>query len=184
LPKSYYIDAIGRQGTSRDTRRQHLLIVDEVPTFDTRALEKIHDEGRKFGLLLVTAAQSLASLGVRLRDSVLTNAGVLALLSPGADDVQSVRRLVAPLTADDLLGMRQHEMVLRMTGPDGRAGTFGGMVCPPPPGDLGVAEAVIAASDLRDARPLDQVRVEVHRRSGGEEPGGDAAPAPRPADPK
>jgi len=133
LPKSYYIDAIGRQGTSRDTRRQHLLIVDEVPTFDTRALEKIHDEGRKFGLLLVTAAQSLASLGVRLRDSVLTNAGVLALLSPGADDVQSVRRLVAPLTADDLLGMRQHEMVLRMTGPDGRAGTFGGMVCPPPP---------------------------------------------------
>lgn len=155
-----------------------------MPTFDTRALEKIHDEGRKFGLLLVTAAQSLAGLGVRLRDSVLTNAGVLALLSPGADDVQALRRLVAPLSPEDLLGMRQHEMVLRMTGPDGRAGTFGGMVCPPPPGDLAVAEALIAASDARDARPLDQVRAEVHRRSGGDEPGADAAPAPGPADPR
>ncbi|MDQ3690010.1 MAG: DUF87 domain-containing protein [Chloroflexota bacterium] len=184
LISRYYIDAIGRQGTDRSSRRQHLLIVDEVPTFDTRALEKIHDEGRKFGLLLVTAAQSLSGLGVRLRDSVLTNAGVLALLSPGADDVQALRRLVAPLSAEDLLGMRQHEMVIRMTGPDGRAGVVGGMVCPPPPGGLAVAEALIAASDLRDARPLDQVCAEVHWRSGGDEPGEDAAPAPGPADPK
>lgn len=184
LISRYYIDAIGRQGTQRDTRRQHLLIVDEVPTFDTRALEKIHDEGRKFGLLLVTAAQSLSGLGVRLRDSVLTNAGVLALLSPGADDVQALRRLVGSLTPEDLLGMRQHEMVIRMTGPDGRAGVFGGMVCPPPPGDPRVAAALIAASDARDARPLDQVEAEVRRRAGGSEPVPDGAPRPGPADPK
>jgi energy-coupling factor transporter ATP-binding protein EcfA2 len=185
LISRYYIDAIGRQGTSRDARRQHLLIVDEVPTFDTRALEKIHDEGRKFGLLLVTAAQSLAGLGVRLRDSVLTNAGVLALLSPGADDVQALRRLVGSLTAEDLLGMRQHEMVIRMTGPDGRAGVFGGMVCPPPPGDHRVAEALIRASDARDARPLEQVEAEVRRRAGGSvQPAVDGAPRLGPADPK
>jgi hypothetical protein len=185
LISRYYIDAIGRQGTSRDTLRQHLLIVDEVPTFDTRALEKVHDEGRKFGLLLVTAAQSLAGLGVRLRDSVLTNAGVLALLSPGADDVQALRRLVAPLSAEDLLGMRQHEMVIRMTGPDGRAGVFGGMVCPPPPGDPRMAEALIRASDERDARPLEQVEAEVRRRAGGVSPSpDDGTPRPGPADPK
>ena len=185
LISRYYIDAVGRQGTSRDTRRQHLLIVDEVPTFDTRALEKIHDEGRKFGLLLVTAAQSLSGLGVRLRDSVLTNAGVLALLSPGADDIQALRRLVAPLSAEDLLGMRQHEMVIRMTGPDGRAGVFGGMVCPPPPGDHRVAEALIRASDTRDARPLEEVEAEVRRRAGGVvQPATDGAPRPGPADPK
>jgi len=158
--------------------------VDEVPTFDTRALEKIHDEGRKFGLLLVTAAQSLSGLGVRLRDSVLANAGVLALLSPGADDVQALRRLVTPLSAEDLLGMRQHEMVIRMTGPDGRAGVFGGMVCPPPPGDSRVAEALIRASDARDARPLEQVEAEVRRRAGGVVPAADGAPRPGPADPK
>ncbi|HET6381549.1 MAG TPA: DUF87 domain-containing protein [candidate division Zixibacteria bacterium] len=185
LISRYYIDAVGRQGTPRESRRPHLLIVDEVPTFDTRALEKIHDEGRKFGLLLVTAAQSLAGLGVRLRDSVLTNAGVLALLSPGADDVQALRRLVAPLTPDDLLGMRQHEMVIRMTGPDGRAGVFGGMVCPPLSGDPRVAEALIRASDARDARPLDQVETEVRRRAGGSvEPPTDGSPRLGPTDPK
>ncbi|MGH2379663.1 MAG: helicase HerA domain-containing protein, partial [Candidatus Limnocylindria bacterium] len=185
LISRYYIDAVGRQGTPRESRRPHLLIVDEVPTFDTRALEKIHDEGRKFGLLLVTAAQSLSGLGVRLRHSVLTNAGVLALLSPGADDVQALRRLVAPLSPDDLLGMRQHEMVIRMTGPDGRAGVFGGMVCPPSPGDPRVAEALIRASDTRDARPLEQVEAEVRRRAGGSvQPPSDGGPRPGPADPK
>ena len=79
----YYVDAIGRQGTPRDQRRPHFLIVDEVPTFDTEALRRILDEGRKFGLALVVAAQSLRGLGERLRDSVLTNAGVIALISPG-----------------------------------------------------------------------------------------------------
>ena len=83
LISRYYIDAVGRQGTAREARRQHLLLVDEVGSFDTRALVRIHDEGRKFGLVLVTAAQSLAWLGPRLRDSILTNAGVLGVLSPG-----------------------------------------------------------------------------------------------------
>ena len=133
----------------------------------------------------MTAAQSLAGLGPRLRDSVLTNAGVLALLSPGADDVQALRRLVGSLTPEDLLGMRQHEMVIRMTGPDGRASVVGGMVCPPPPGDPRVAEALIRASDARDARPLEQVEAEVHRRAGGVvRPAADGAPRLGPADPK
>jgi hypothetical protein len=92
---------------------------------------------------------------------------------------------MAPLSAEDLLGMRQHEMVIRMTGPDGRAGIFGGMVCPPPPGDPAVAEALIRASDARDARPLEQVEAEVRRRAGGSvPPAADGAPRLGPADPK
>ena len=66
-------------------------IVDEVPTFDTRALVKIHDEGRKFGLVLVTAAQSFKGLGERLRDSVLTNAGVIGAMRPTAYLVNAAR---------------------------------------------------------------------------------------------
>ncbi len=170
LISRYYIDAVGRQGTARETRRQHLLLVDEVGSFDTRALVRIHDEGRKFGLVLVTAAQSLASLGTRLRDSILTNAGALGVLSPGPDDAQLLRRLLAPLSADDLLGLRQFELLLRMRGASGGYETYGGMVCPPPPGSPAAAEAVILASDGRDARPVDQVRAEVHRRAGGDEP--------------
>lgn len=167
LISRYYIDAVGRQGTELDARRQHLLIVDEVPTFDTRALVKIHDEGRKFGLVLVTAAQSFKGLGERLRDSVLTNAGVIGAMRLGVDDAYLLRRLFEPVTAEDLLSLPAFEIVLRMPGRDG-AENFQGRVCLPAPGDPLVAASVIAASDKHDARPLDQVRAEVRRHEGGE----------------
>jgi energy-coupling factor transporter ATP-binding protein EcfA2 len=167
LISRYYIDAVGRQGTALDARRQHLLIVDEVPMFDTRALIKIHDEGRKFGLVLVTAAQSFKSLGERLRDSVLTNAGVIGAMRLGVDDAYLLRRLFDPLTAEDLLSLPAFEIVLRMPSRDG-AEKYQGRVCLPAPGDPSVAAAVVAASDRRDARPVDEVRAEVRRREGGE----------------
>jgi Helicase HerA, central domain len=174
LISRYYIDAVGREGTDRDGRRQHLLIVDEVASFDTRALVKIHDEGRKFGLVLVTAAQSLKGLGERLRDSVLTNAGVIGAMSLGIDDAHHLRRLYEPLTVEDLLSLPAYEVLLRMPGPDGPA-AFQGRVCLPPPGDPAVVAAIVAASDRRDARPLDQVRAEVRRREGGDDAGGGSA---------
>jgi hypothetical protein len=164
----FYVDAIGRQGTPRDQRRPHFLIVDEVATFDTEALRRILDEGRKFGLALVVAAQSLRGLGERLRDSVLTNAGVLALISPGPDDVSAVRRMFDPLSPDDLLGLRAHEVALRTAGPDGRPAVYGGMTREPPEGDPSVAASIIARSDARDARDPAAVHDEVRRRSGGD----------------
>jgi hypothetical protein len=167
LISRYYIDAVGRQGTGRETRRQHLLIVDEVATFDTRALVKIHDEGRKFGLVLVTVAQSLKGLGERLRDSVLTNAGVIAAMAPGVEDAQSLRRLFDPLTAEDLVSLPPHALLLRAPSPDGPR-VYQGRVRLPAPGDPDVAAAVVAASDRRDARPFDAVRAEIRRREGGE----------------
>ena len=97
LISRYLIDATGRQGTPRDQRRQHVLVVDEAQRFDTRALGKIAVEGRKFGLALALASQSLGGLGERLRDTILTNAASLALLAPGADDVRGLARLVAPV---------------------------------------------------------------------------------------
>ena len=98
------IDATGRQGTPRATRRQHVLIVDEAQRFDTRALGKIAVEGRKFGLALALASQSMGGLGERLRNTVLTNAACLALLAPGADDLRGLSRLVAPVSLDELSG--------------------------------------------------------------------------------
>lgn len=174
LISRYYIDAVGREGTGLDGRRQHLLIVDEVASFDTRALVKIHDEGRKFGLVLVTAAQSLKSLGERLRDSVLTNAGVIGAMSLGMDDAHLLRRLFEPLTVEDLLSLPAFEVLLRMPGQDGPR-AYQGRVCLPTPGDPGVGAAVVAASDRRDARPLEQVRAEVRRREGGDRQGGGGA---------
>jgi hypothetical protein len=179
LISRYLIDATGRQGTPRDQRRQHVLVVDEAQRFDTRAMGKIVVEGRKFGLALAIASQSLGGLGERLRETVLTNAACLALLSPGADDARGLARLVAPVPVEELSGMRRFEVLLRMPGPDGRPGVYGGTVNPPGPADLAAASMIIARSDARDARPLEDVRAEVDRRSGLiPRPPGDAAADP------
>ncbi|MEI7742874.1 MAG: DUF87 domain-containing protein [Chloroflexota bacterium] len=166
LISRYLIDATGRQGTPRDQRRQHVLVVDEAQRFDTRAMGKIAVEGRKFGLALAIASQSLGGLGERLRETVLTNAACLALLSPGADDARGLGRLVAPVPVEELSSMRRFEVLLRMPGPDGRPGVYGGTVNPPGAADGVQARAIVARSDARDARPLADVAAEVARRSG------------------
>lgn len=76
----YAIDEVGRQGIPRERRRQHVLVIDEAQRFDTRALAKILVEGRKFGLSLAIATQSLDGLGERLRSTILSNTGSFAQL--------------------------------------------------------------------------------------------------------
>jgi hypothetical protein len=177
----YYIDAVGRQGTPPAQRRQHLLIVDEAQRFNTRAVDKISVEGRKFGLGLALATQSFGALNDRLRNTLLTNAATLALLSPGADDVHGLTRLFAPLREEDLLSLPPHELVLRMPGPDGRPAVYGGRVSLPHPGDPQRAAALIADSDRRDARPLDDVRAEIAGRTAPLQPKAGEQPPARPS---
>jgi hypothetical protein len=142
-------------------------VVDEAQRFDTRALGRIAVEGRKFGLGLVLASQSLAGLGERLRGTILTNAASLALLAPGHDDLRSVARLFAPLTAERLADLRRFELVLRTPGADGGPIVVGGLVQRPDGDDPRRAAAITSASDARDARLAANVRAEVHRRAGG-----------------
>ena len=93
---------------------------------------------------------------------------MIALISPGPDDVSAVRRMFDPMTQDDLLGLQLHEFAVRMPDGDGRPAVYGGMVRQPPEGDPAVAEAIIARSDARDARDPAAVHEEVRRRSGGD----------------
>jgi len=170
LTSRFYVDAVGRQELAREARRQHLLLIDEAHRFGTRAVENILVEGRKFGLALGLASQSLSGLGERLLRAILTNAASIALLAPGSEDVRSLVRQLEPVTAEQLMTLRPFELVLRMPGRDGRQTTSGGILLPPGEGDPTVAAAIIAASDARDARPIDEVRAEIHRRAGGSEP--------------
>lgn len=165
-----YVDAVGRQGTPLASRRPHLLVVDEAQRFDTRSLGRIAVEGRKFGLGLVLASQSLAGLGERLRGTVLTNAASLAMLAPGQDDVRSVGRLFSPVSPERLADLRRFEVVLRTPGEDGHPAVVGGVVRRPDGEDPTRVARIGASSDRRDARPSDEVRAEIYRRSGGERP--------------
>jgi len=84
----------------------------------------------------------------------------------GADDARGLGRLVAPVPVEELSTMRRFEVLLRMPGPDGRPGVYGGTVNPPGAADGVQARAIVARSDARDARPLADVAAEVARRSG------------------
>lgn len=170
LASRYYVDAVGRQELAPADRRQHLLLIDEAHRFATRAVENTLVEGRKFGLALGLASQSLGGLGERLSRSVLTNAATIALLAPGSEDVRNLARLFTPVTAEQLTSLRAFEVVMRMPGRGGQPMASGGILLPPRPGDPAVAAEIIAASDARDARQLDEVRAEIHRRAGGSEP--------------
>jgi len=170
LASRYYVDAVGRQELPPPARRQHLLLIDEAHRFATRAVENTLVEGRKFGLALGLASQSLGGLGDRLSRSVLTNVATIALLAPGSEDVRTIARLFAPVTAEQLTSLRAFEVVMRMPGRGGQPTAYGGMLLPPGPADPAMAAEIIAASDARDARPIDEVKSEVFRRAGGSEP--------------
>jgi hypothetical protein len=160
----YRIDALGRQGTDPASRRPHLLVVDETPRFSTRALGGLMNEGRKFGVAVGLATQTLKDIGEALGGTAVANAGTIALMAPGLDDAKALAPLFAPLTVTDLLGMERHGMALKMAGPKGRDVVYGGIVLPPGPADPAIAAAILATSDARDARPSANVAAEVTER--------------------
>ena len=179
LISRFAIDAVGRQGRPAAERRPHLLVIDEAQRFHTQAMEGILAEGRKFGLHAALAAQSLSALGERLATAVRTNVASVALLEPGPEDVRDLGRLFAPVTPDELLAMRRFDVVIRMRGSDGMPLVRGGHISRPAPADPDRVAGVIAGSDMRDARPLEQVEREVFERSGGNEPEEKPASGPR-----
>lgn len=81
--------------------------------------------------------------------------------------MRALARLFEPISPDELLRLGRFELALRLDGPDGRPVVLDGRIAPPGPADRRAAEALIAASDARDARPLEQVHTEVRRRAGG-----------------
>jgi hypothetical protein len=171
LISRFAIDAVGRQGRAASERRPHLLVVDEAQRFHTQAMESILAEGRKFGLHIALAAQSMSALGDRLAGAVRTNVASVALLEPGTDDVRDLGRLFAPVTPEELLAMRRFDVVVRTRGADGMPLVRGGRVSIPAPADPERMDGMIAGSDYRDApRSLEEVEREVFERSGGNEP--------------
>ena len=177
----YAIDAVGRQDLPRERRRQHVLVVDEAQRFDTRAMTKIEVEGRKFGLSLAIATQSLDGLGDRLRGTVLANTASIAQLQPGSANLRQLADLFAPVTAEQLADLRSMQVVLKLPGPDGRRVTYGGEIERWAASDPSVAAAIVRASDECDARSLAKVQDEVWQRSGGRREDHDAVAGRRAA---
>jgi len=96
--------AMKRSLRPRDERPKFYLYVDEFHSFTTETLVEMASEGRKFGLVLTLANQTLSQLLDRTRNSILGNVGSLVLFRLGPRDAWFAEPYIAPqLCGLDLL---------------------------------------------------------------------------------
>jgi len=106
---------LARAHQSEVERRPFYLFVDEFSLFANPGFVALLAEGRKYGLGVTLAQQSLASLAPSLQADILTNAGSLICLRLGALDARLLAPHLAPVyTPDDLMMLPAYEFAIRM----------------------------------------------------------------------
>ena len=107
--------AMKRSKKPVEQRTKFYLYADEFQNFTTETLVEMASEGRKFGLVLNLANQSLAQLSERTRDTILGNVGSLILFRLGPRDASFVEPYIAPyLSAMDLMELPNYHAVARL----------------------------------------------------------------------
>jgi hypothetical protein len=107
--------AMKRTNKPWDQRAKFYLYVDEFHNFTTETLVEMASEGRKFGLVLNLANQSLCQLPDRTRDTILGNVGSLVVFRLGARDAWLVEPYIAPqFCALDLMELPNYHGVARL----------------------------------------------------------------------
>ncbi len=145
---------LGRAREDPERRRPVTLAVDEFHNFYTDVFTSALAEGRKFGLSLLLAGQTLGQSGPELRDVVLGNVGTLVTFRLGPTDALLLSPWFAPAYGTgDLLDLPDHTaLVRRLAGgvPPERARTL-----PPPEPAIDPATALQlwATEAVRRARP-------------------------------
>lgn len=106
---------LGRAEQKEEERKTFFLYVDEFSFFATPAFIPMLAEGRKYGLGMTLAQQSLASLPPWLQADILTNSGTLVTFRVGAADAKVMAQELAPVyEAGDLMNLPVLEFVIRM----------------------------------------------------------------------
>lgn len=96
------------------------LYVDEFEHFGTKEFENILAEGRRFGLSLILAHQTLSQLNPKIRSMILNNVGVKLVFRTGREDAQVLSKdLCGDPKALDLTQLATGEAILstRHEGP-------------------------------------------------------------------
>ncbi|MHB8502254.1 MAG: type IV secretory system conjugative DNA transfer family protein [Candidatus Acidiferrales bacterium] len=107
--------AMKRIKKPNEERANFYFYADEFQNFTTETLVEMASEGRKFGLVLNLANQSLAQLPDRTRDTILGNVGSLVLFRLGPRDACFVEPYLAPqLSALDLMELSNYHAVARL----------------------------------------------------------------------
>jgi hypothetical protein len=115
LASTLGLAALSRAETDAASRGPYSLLIDEFPTFTTRAFAGMLSELRKYGLGLVLAAQHLAQIEPEVRHAVLGNVGTLVAFRVGAEDAPLLAREFAPAFGEqDLMNLPNRRFYLKL----------------------------------------------------------------------
>lgn len=107
--------AFSRADTQEPDRQPFLIYVDEFQNFTTLAVANMLAELRKYRVGTVLAHQYLDQIEPEVRYAVIGNAGTLVSFRLGGKDAPHIAREFAPVfRAEDLVGLPNHEIYLRL----------------------------------------------------------------------
>ena len=143
------VDAVIREQGSlpQDERRGALVVVDEMQALPGADYESMLSELGKFGASFVLATQSLSrldDLSQTLRDTLLANAGCLAVFQVAAADARELVWELSKerLSEEDITSLPVHHAYVRATVGSERQPPFSMEVKAPGPGDPAVAASI------------------------------------------
>jgi len=107
--------AMKRASVRPENRKPFFYYVDEFQNFTTESVEDMATEGRKFGIVLHVANQSLAQIPDRMRDSILGNVSTLLIYRLGPYDACFVEPYLVPyFNFLDVMELPNHHAIARI----------------------------------------------------------------------
>lgn len=165
--------AFTRQNVPETDRRPFFLYVDEFPSFATQGtMSALLSEARKYKVGLVLSHQYLAQLSEDLRGALFGNAGTTVSFALGAEDAEYIAREFAPVSVEELMGLDQHHIFLKLKVGDSTSYPFTAKTLLPPPIPKSYRDQIVRSSRQCYARPRAIVEREAnnHVFSGSSHP--------------
>lgn len=164
--------AMERVRIPEDRREDFYLYVDEFQNFATDSFASILSEARKYRLNLIIAHQYIGQLvtdtSTRVRDAVFGNVGTMVVFRVGATDAEFLEKEFAPeLTIEDLVGLPNHHVFLKLMINQIRSRPFSANTLPPLVPEIAAVptEEIVNGSRKKYARPRVVVEDEIMQSS-------------------
>ena len=160
---SLFESAVLARAEQREVNRTPFyLYVDEFSLFASSGFVALLAEGRKYGLGITLAQQSLTSLPFSLQADILTNSGTLVFFRLGAQDAKLLANHMAPaFKADDLISLPAFNFVIRLLIEGHPENPFSALTLVPPKDDElpGFGKKIIKTSRERNCVIRDQLSI-------------------------
>lgn len=159
------IAAFSRQDQPENERTPFYLYVDEFQNFTSRTFATILSEARKYALSLNVTHQYIDQLDEETRNAVFGNVGTVISWRIGAKDAEFMKKIMDPLTEQDLIGVEKFNFYVRLLVDSAPSKPFNVTTYPPDPHEnRKVGEAIKQLSRLKYGRDRAEVEEEIKAR--------------------